>query len=746
MTLRKKTLLIIGGTFYALIILLFFISRDVLLDNFINLEEQDARRDIARALNALSGTVSDLDATAADRAARDDTYAFIQDMNDEYARANLSAETFTKLRLNLIMLLRSSGYAAFSRAFDLENGKEIPVPGSLLGQLSPDSPLPDHSGTGSSTAGIILLPEGPMLIASRPILTGEGEGPARGTLIMGRYLDDAEIALLAKETGLSLSIQPINSPYLTPDFQEARSSLLGGNLILVRPLSEQSVAGYARITDIYDKPVLILRVDMPRDIYQQGQATISYLIISIVVVGLVFGSVTVLLLERQVLSGLAYLSKKVSSIGLSGDLSARIATEGTDELANVASTINGMLAALQQSEAELRESEERYRRLAENATDVILTFDMTMRLTYVSPSVKQPLGYGAAEFTGRTMQEAFTPESSATILRTLEIDPVRGTTGMKDLSQSWTLELELISRDGSTVPVEVKFTFLRESSGQPFGILAIARDVTERKQAEKRLQELYRKERELRQELQEEISKRVEFTRALVHELKSPITPVVTASELLIEELKEEPALSLAQSISKGAYNLNHRIDELLDLARGEVGMLRLNPGPVDSVRLVQEIVRSVEPVAAKNKQTLQAELPESLPSAWADEDRLRQVVLNLINNALKFTPDGGKITIRAGKEGANLVIEVRDTGRGIREEDQQWIFEPYQQLDSERPRHSGLGLGLSLSKKLVELHGGQIWVKSQKGKGSTFGFSIPFKAAGRNKGTREEGEDKDDI
>ena len=219
-----------------------------------------------------------------------------------------------------------------------------------------------------------------------------------------------------------------------------------------------------------------------------------------------------------------------------------------------------------------------------------------------------------------------------------------------------------------------------------------------------------------------------------MHELKTPITPVLASSELLLEELESGPLLDLAQNINQGAYNLNQRIDELLDLARGEVGMLRLEPTAVDLRQLLQNIVDSLRPMALKNKQVLSFESPSALPAVWADEDRLRQVVLNLINNAFKFTPAGGKITLRAKEAGADLIVEVQDTGRGMSKEGQQWLFEPYHRLESEVGHLSGLGLGLSLAKTLVELHGGKIWVKSEKGKGSTFGFSIPSKATGKRK------------
>jgi signal transduction histidine kinase len=226
--------------------------------------------------------------------------------------------------------------------------------------------------------------------------------------------------------------------------------------------------------------------------------------------------------------------------------------------------------------------------------------------------------------------------------------------------------------------------------------------------------------------------RRVEFTRVLVHELKTPLTPIVASSKLLVNELREEPWSSLARNIAQGASNLNNRIDELLDLARGEIGILHLELEPVVPLQLLHEVSNDMAPVASSHRQSLILDLPPSLPLVWADKNRLRQVVLNLLNNAFKFTPAEGKITLKAREKGANLIVEVEDTGRGISEEEQQRLFEPYYRVEDDRQRLSGLGLGLALCKTLVELHGGQIWVKSQKGKGSTFSFSVPLETASR--------------
>ena len=260
----------------------------------------------------------------------------------------------------------------------------------------------------------------------------------------------------------------------------------------------------------------------------------------------------------------------------------------------------------------------------------------------------------------------------------------------------------------------------------------LEQEIIVRKQAEERLQELYQQEIGLRQQLEEEMKKRIEFTRALAHELRTPLTPVVMSSQLLTAELKDETLLKVAQNISRGASSLNSRIDELLDLARGEVGMLQIKPEQVDVLQQLQEVVEDVAPMTSSRAQSLTSKLPPSLPLAWCDKVRLRQIVLNLLNNAFKFTPEGGEITLRARQEDANLIVEVHDTGPGIAGEEQQRLFEPYYRVDSDRERLSGLGLGLALCKTLVELHGGRIWVKSHVGKGSTFSFSLPLKGPSR--------------
>ena len=287
-------------------------------------------------------------------------------------------------------------------------------------------------------------------------------------------------------------------------------------------------------------------------------------------------------------------------------------------------------------------------------------------------------------------------------------------------------EGETIIGDGTTITIEASNKPIQYEGKPAIGI--IVRDITEHKRAEKKLQELYQLEIKMRESLEAERRRRIEFTRVLVHELKTPLTPMLASSQLLLEELHgEETLLRLAKNMSQGTLNLSNRVDELLDLMRGETGILRLEIESVDLLPLLQKAADAIAPMASSNGHSLILDLPPFLPSVRADQGRLLQIILNLLNNASKFTPKGGEITLRARKNDDALVVEVQDTGHGIAKEEHERIFDPYHRVENDRQRFSGMGLGLALCKKLVELHGGQIWVRSRQGEGSTFSFSLPL-------------------
>lgn len=228
-------------------------------------------------------------------------------------------------------------------------------------------------------------------------------------------------------------------------------------------------------------------------------------------------------------------------------------------------------------------------------------------------------------------------------------------------------------------------------------------------------------------ELEEHINKRIVSTRALIHDLKTNLTPMITASELFENCAKTEPLISLSRNITSGVKGLEKRINDLLDLARSEIGIFVIKPTWTNPTQFVKEIFNYLEPEVKRHSINFVLECPDSVPVAWVDEEQLSRVVINLISNAIKYTKRSGTITLRLFHNDQELIFEVQDTGCGISSTYIKDIFKLYHRYNTSGESGEGLGLGLYLSKVIVELHGGQIEVRSALNIGSTFIIKIPL-------------------
>jgi signal transduction histidine kinase len=355
MKLGNKTLLWVGLTFIFLFGLFYFVSRELVLRRFASLEQQDTRQHIERAVSAFDDDLSNLSRTTADYAAWDDTVDFIEGRSPNYPASVFPDEGLARIRVSLVLIFDSAGRLAFGKALDLERKKEVPLPASLPDQISAGSRLLQHPDPKSKLAGILSLSGGPMLISSEAILNSQWKGPARGTVIMGRSLGAAEIQHLSEVTHLPLVLTDLQSVTLPV---AVRSLLSGADPIAIRPLNDRLMAGYCLLKDLDGKRALLLRMELPRVFYRQSQSSLNEFTISLLVTGLVLCGITLLLLNRIVLSRLSRLNASVATVGATGDLSIRVPEEGKDELTGLGSSINRMVATLEKSEQERREREE----------------------------------------------------------------------------------------------------------------------------------------------------------------------------------------------------------------------------------------------------------------------------------------------------------------------------------------------------------------------------------------------------
>ncbi|HEY9750396.1 MAG TPA: adenylate/guanylate cyclase domain-containing protein [Allocoleopsis sp.] len=353
MAIRQKTLLAIATTLVGLNAVLYIVSSTLVLRNATNAEEQYMQRSVNAALSVLNQHQKVFVDRWSDWGIWDDPYQFLQDRNPDFVENNLQ-DAYLANKVNLVVFADRTGHLLFAKSFtpSQRQGQEI-APELRRRLVLGDLLLTASSATPNSRTGIVMLPEGPMLIAAFASLNSAAQGPKRGTILWGRYLNSAELSQLAKSLNLALTVHRWDDPHLPSDFVQARQALLASQAIepiVVKPLSERAIAGYTLLRDVDHQPVLLLRVENQRVIYQKGQRALKYLIGICLIVGLIFGGLTLLLLERLVLRRLTYLNHEVASIGSRGDLTSRICMSGKDELSHLTESINAMLQALEQHE------------------------------------------------------------------------------------------------------------------------------------------------------------------------------------------------------------------------------------------------------------------------------------------------------------------------------------------------------------------------------------------------------------
>ena len=221
------------------------------------------------------------------------------------------------------------------------------------------------------------------------------------------------------------------------------------------------------------------------------------------------------------------------------------------------------------------------------------------------------------------------------------------------------------------------------------------------------------------------------FLAHMSHELRTPLNAIIGFSDLLIGgiggKINNKQRQCLEDILSSGKHLLS-LINDILDLSKVEAGKIDIRPESLRLADVVDDAVTTVKPMIDESKHELAISIAEDLPPVYGDRNRLKQILLNLLSNAIKFTADGGKISLETSRKDDFCRVSMVDNGIGIRKEDQTCIFEPFTQLDRQPgERKQGTGLGLALTKQLVELLGGKIWVESEYGKGSQFSFTIPL-------------------
>ena len=372
---------------------------------------------------------------------------------------------------------------------------------------------------------------------------------------------------------------------------------------------------------------------------------------------------------------------------------------------------------------ELDDLGEKYRLLMKNASEIIVILNAQGEFVECNRAMCEISGYRPDELIGRSLSLVTFPERMDEAKRRF-FQMLRGEIARIP-------EVPCRKKNGEVVVIDISGGVMR-IKGDPYVVL-IAHDITDRRALQERITAQNAELTEINRKLRELDDLKNEFLGRISHELRTPLSVIMAYTGTLLEDrdqsIDPQTRAEFLRIIDDHSNKLLGLINDLIDLSRVEVSRTMLHKSEGSLNDIVKISLRIAEPVAAQHHVELVAEIDDTIPIMSFDPLRIRQACVNLLDNAVKFSPDGGAVTIRSRGGDGEAVVSVTDRGVGIGEDEIPMLFEKFLQLDGGASREKdGLGIGLRLVKHYVELHGGRIWVESEAGKGSTFSFSIPHR------------------
>ncbi|MDP3395186.1 MAG: CHASE4 domain-containing protein [Methanoregula sp.] len=707
MDIRKKTVVILCAAIACLILVLLVLSQTVVLDGFSRVEDQSAQKDTNRVLVALGNDINTLDAVAHDWASRDDTRTFLLTTTSAKSWSQLDPDTFERLQFNYILLIDTNGTLISGKGYNLDSHTEKPVPPDLAMLLSSHQQIRLRIKSEFGTLGVLQFPEGPLMLAIRPVFSDPDQGQLIGYILMGRNLDAMELSRLSSLAQLPLELQPYSKADLPADFRMAISQFPQSSLpflqregkealtidapTYIMPVGSNMLGTFSLIRDLSGQPVLILKVSIVRDIYDQGKSTILYFLNLLIIAGLVFGLAILLLLEKTVLSRILHLSWRLNDIGKKRDFSARVQMSGDDEIGSLAENVNVMISELETSQKQLQgrliQSEEKYRLFFNSITDPVIIYRSGEPDTY---NLIIEANDAASGILGYSHQELLLMSPAAIIVRDVyeEKPELSRLTGTVDFVQ---YESSYRAKSGKLIPVEINARIF-DKFGQR-AVLTIARDITDRKMAEKALLQAHKKLNLLNFVTFNDIQNSI-FTLSGYISLQKDL-PTDTKIDEYLE--KEDATL--------------RKISHSLDFAKNYQDM-GIKPLQWHNVNQTFVLAISHLDFSQINRRVSLDDL-----EIFADP-LLERVFFTLAGNLITHGKTATQVIISYQETAEGLKLIFEDNGAGIPDNLKEKIFQ--------RGFGAQKGMSLFLAREILEITGITIRETGTYGNGARFEISVP--------------------
>jgi len=701
MDLREKTLFSLIGALMLILTGIIIFSSTILLGSYEKLEASHVSDTVDLTLNNVNNEIANLNAIVTDWGPWDDTYSYIKGEKSDFIFTNLQKETYESLRLNFVIITDTNGTIVFGEGFDATAGTMTPLSSGLVREVANAASPLTNTTLNKKASGFLNLLEGPVIITAHPVLHTNFSGPPAGMVIMGRDLNDAEISRLGVLTLPSLSITPLASTSLPP---ENRDLLLNDTTspVQVHPINDRTIEGYRVIQDIYGNDAFLLKVEMPRDIYQQGRNTVLSFILIQLASGLAIGLLVIYILDRGVLSRISTISTEFRDIAKRGDVSARISVKGNDELSRFAEVSNRMLETIETTQKALQENDARLHSIFDGSPVMQFVIGKDHRIILWNRSLEEYSGISAKDVVGTDQQwRAFYPTKRPCLADLLVDEAIEKIPQWYQgkFRQSQFVEDAYEATDfflgKDTAGKWLYFTAapFRDMWGAIIGAVETLEDITERKKAEEAI-----KAANIKLNLLSSIIR---------HDILNQLTALRVQLELAKMQTTDPVQLDAIKKEEAAVDTISQQIEFTRDYQ--EMGVQA--PQWQDVHRT---ILRAISLIHMEGI-TIKADL--GTLEIYADA-LLERVFYNLFENSVRHGIGLTKITISYRESGDGCVVIYEDNGGGIPQSQKENIFN--------RKFFKNTGFGMFLSREILSITGLTIKETGEPGKGVRFEISVP--------------------
>jgi PAS domain S-box-containing protein len=671
MRLYAQTILIVAVMTIAVAVVLLVAFELTVMESYSSLEQEYAQQDLLRAENAINTEVARLCGISMDWAIWDDTYYFIQDRNQAYKISNFAPSTLEGLHIAAIAIYDKDGNCIAGMSTNQSAGTTGEICDGI-DQIFQSSGL--NVITDSGVSGIISGDKDPLIVASSPVMTSHKQGPAMGMVVVGSYLDEERIRVLSEDLLRTITITAIDSGEGKFDDQTVSST----------DISTDISGGSHVINDISGRPVLLLSVHEPGDLSRSGLYSRIFFLTSLLLLVLLFMGLASWLLNRIIISPLKELNKDLLQIGYSGSLSGRIPEERQDEIGDLTTSINGMLASLEQAQQERLTSEQRLSRLIDLVEEGICLIGPDGLIWFANPTLASIFGTSVHDLTGTPIHALIAPEGTVSPGDMVGMCPSSLTSGQHEYHNK--------TETGRDIWVRIATAPYPLETGK-MGYLCVVTDITPFKHAERNLLLSNKK-----------LALLGSMTR---HDIVNQLTTIRGMLGLIKRKNQDHSLDQLIGSAEDASERINKHIEFSKEYQKAGIEAPRWQ-----DLRTVWNLA-----YAMSRRRGLTFTVTGDDFEVYADQ-LLQKVFYNLIENSLRHGKDVFYITVSTKMDGSDLLILYEDDGGGVVDTMKERIFE--------RGVGTGTGWGLFFVQEVLELTRMSIKESGTYGIGVLFTITVP--------------------